>query len=122
MTTQVTRPRTVVITGATSGIGKVTARALADGRTNLVLTGRNVDAGLQLARSLAKRGAGTIEFVEADLSHQADVRRLASSIVARHDAIDVLVNNAGARIDRFIETADGVEATFATNHLGHFLL
>src|SRR5437762_2834757 len=99
-TTAASRPRTVVITGATSGIGKVAAQALADGRTNIVLTGRNAVAGRKLARTLARRGPAAVEFVEADLSRQADVRRLASSIIAQYDAVDVLVNNAGARIDR----------------------
>jgi len=122
MTTSVVRPRTVVITGATSGIGKVAAQTLADGRTNLVLTGRNLAAGRRLAHTLARRGPTTVEFVQADISRQADVCRLASSIIAHHDAVDVLVNNAGARIDRYRQTDDGVEATFATNHLGHFLL
>src|SRR5438874_11808281 len=107
-TTPVSRPRTVVITGATSGIGKVTAQALADGRRNLVLTGRNAAAGEKVARTLATRGPAAVEFVEADLSRQADVRRLASSIIARYDAVDVLVNNAGARIDRYHQTDDGI--------------
>jgi NAD(P)-dependent dehydrogenase (short-subunit alcohol dehydrogenase family) len=118
-----TRPRTIVITGATSGIGRVAAIALADARTNLVLTGRNARRGQRLASELVRRRPGVaVEFVAADLSRQADVQRLASSIISGYQAVDVLINNAGARVDRYQRTEDGLESTFATNHVGHFLL
>ena len=61
-------------------------------------------------------------FIEADLSRQDEVRRLGRIIEEEFDHVDVLINNAGARFDRYGITEDGIERTFATNHLGHFLL
>lgn len=113
----------VVITGATSGIGRATARTLGRLGANLLLISRNRATGTALARRLEKLSPGaTAEFIEADLSSLAQVRGAANQIRARWSAIDVLINNAGARFDTYARTADNVERTFATNHLGHFLL
>jgi NAD(P)-dependent dehydrogenase (short-subunit alcohol dehydrogenase family) len=117
------RRSTCVITGATSGIGRSAARMLARRPATLFFIGRNARAGEALARRLTRPARGTTAtFLRADLSCQADVRSIARRIADAVDAVDVLINNAGARIDRYIETADGLEATFATNHLSHFLL
>src|SRR5206468_4176754 len=62
------------------------------------------------------------DFVRADLSKPDDVRMLAARVRSEYDRLDVLINNAGARFDRYQETTEGIELTFATNHLGHFLL
>jgi NAD(P)-dependent dehydrogenase (short-subunit alcohol dehydrogenase family) len=90
---------------------------------NLVLIGRNRSAGQAVLRRLQRRGAhSTVDFICSDLSRQSDVRALAAQIRLKYERVDVLVNNAGARIDEYRETDDGIEATFATNHLSHFLL
>jgi NAD(P)-dependent dehydrogenase (short-subunit alcohol dehydrogenase family) len=109
-----------LITGATSGIGRMTALGLGGRGMNLILVGRNRKAGLSLARRLAK--VGTVEFLRTDLSEQAQVRELARNLRNRVRSLDVLINNAGARHDVYRQTGDELERTFATNHLGHFLL
>ena len=115
--------KTCVITGATSGLGKVVARELGSLHANLVLTGRNERAGRDIARKLRRRYPSiTVEYIRTDLSRQADVRVLAELIARDYPVVDVLLNNAGARFDRYEETPDGIELTFATNHIGHFLL
>lgn len=113
----------MVVTGATSGIGRATALALGRLGANLLLVSRNRTAGTALARRIAASSPGaSTEFIEADLSSMAQVKAAANEIRDRGHAIDVLINNAGARFDTFAHTADGYERTFATNHLGHFLL
>jgi NAD(P)-dependent dehydrogenase (short-subunit alcohol dehydrogenase family) len=111
----------VVITGATSGIGRATALALGRLGANMLLVSRNQMRGEALARRISASGAAT-EFIRADLTSQAQVRAAADQIRERWPSIDVLIDNAGARFDTYACTADGCERTFATNHLGHFLL
>ena len=113
----------VVITGATSGIGRAAALALGRRGANLLLVSRDRAAGTDLARRIsAEPSAGRADFVETDLSCLAAVRAAAAQIRAVSPSIDVLINNAGARFDQFALTPEGTERTFATNHLGHFLL
>src|SRR5262245_33868600 len=112
--------RVCIVTGATSGIGRATAAALAERHADVVALGRNVRAGSLLAP--AARRSGSIEFIRTDLASFADIKTTAASLHARYQTIDVLVNNAGARFDRYATSRDGVEMTFAVNHLGHFLL
>jgi NAD(P)-dependent dehydrogenase (short-subunit alcohol dehydrogenase family) len=115
--------RTCVITGATSGIGRATAIALSEAGADLLLIGRRENIGKALAAKLQRRsGTGHVEFLHADISDQKQVRSLAQSIRAKYERLDVLINNAGAKFDTFQKSADGVELTFATNYLGHFLL
>jgi NAD(P)-dependent dehydrogenase (short-subunit alcohol dehydrogenase family) len=117
------KDRNCVITGATSGIGRATALVLGAKGANLVLIGRNEQAGHRVAARIRRMpGAGEITFLRADLSAQRQVRDLAASIREQFHRIDVLVNNAGARFDEYGATVDGLERTFATNHLSHFLL
>ena len=112
-----------VITGATSGIGRATARRLAALGANLVIVGRNARAGREVVRDLQRLvPAAEVAFVQADLSNLNDVRRLAADIGDTFSRLHVLINNAGARFDTYRMTPDGIELTFATNHLGHFLL
>lgn len=112
-----------VITGATSGIGRAAALSIAKEDANLVLVGRNKKRGARIVRSLIERVPNVRpRFIDADLSRQREVRRLATLIEEEFDHVDVLINNAGARFDRYGRTEDGIERTFATNHLGHFLL
>jgi NAD(P)-dependent dehydrogenase (short-subunit alcohol dehydrogenase family) len=112
-----------VITGATSGIGRAAALSIAKEDANLVLVGRNKKRGAKIVRSLIERAPNVRpRFIDADLSRQDEVRRLGRIIDEEFDHVDLLINNAGARFDRYGATEDGVERTFATNHLGHFLL
>jgi NAD(P)-dependent dehydrogenase (short-subunit alcohol dehydrogenase family) len=112
-----------VITGATSGIGRMAARALAATNADLILVGRNQRAGGNILRRLRANAPGArVEFIQADLSSQRDVRMLANRIGQNRQRVDVLINNAGARFDTYQVSVDGIELTFATNHLGHFLL
>ncbi len=111
----------VVVTGASRGIGRETALALGRMGADLSLVVRDEARGKAVAEEVRALGAEVDVFV-ADLSSMADIRRMAEGLLAKHDCIDVLVNNAGALLmDRQV-TKDGYEATFATNHLGYFLL
>jgi NAD(P)-dependent dehydrogenase (short-subunit alcohol dehydrogenase family) len=112
-----------VITGATSGIGRAVALSIAGEDAALLLVGRNKGRGAEAVRCLRQRVPNIRpRFVAADLSRQAEVRHLAKLIEEDFGHVDVLINNAGARFDRYAVTEDGIEQTFATNHLGHFLL
>ena len=112
-----------LLTGATGGIGAVTARRLAELGASLILVVRNADRGAALADALAPVAGGVaMEVLQADLSSLGQVRRLADEVKARHDRLDVLVNNAGGLFGHRRESADGIEMTFALNHLGYFLL
>lgn len=112
-----------LITGATDGIGLATAHALAQTGATTVIVGRSPQktaAVLEHIRS--QSGNPNVESLLADLSVQAQVRQLAADFMARHDRLHVLVNNAGAYFAERSESVDGIEMTFALNHLGYFLL
>lgn len=113
----------VVVTGASRGIGRETALALGRMGADLSLVVRDAGRGDAVADEVrATGGGGDVDVFVANLSSMADIRRMAGEFLAKHDTVDVLVNNAGALLmDRQI-TKDGYEATFATNHLGYFLL
>ncbi len=113
--------REVVVTGATDGIGKVTARELAKMGANVTLISRNAIKGERVAKALrANAGHDGVHFVQADLTTLAGVRGAAEALKGRLKRLDVLVNNAGAIFQRREETADGFEKTFALNHLAYF--
>ena len=115
--------KTIVITGATSGIGRALALSLGRAGARLVLVGRNERVGEGLVRQICSHSpVPSAGFFQADLSNLTDVRKLASQLKERYERVDILINNAGARFNHFEETSDGFERTFATNHLGHFLL
>lgn len=115
--------KTCVITGATSGIGRSAALALGCLEANLILVGRNERAGHDVVRLLQRRTpSARFQFIRSDLSQLTDVRALAATIARDCDLVDVLMNNAGARFDSYHKTNEGIELTFATNYLGHFLL
>jgi NAD(P)-dependent dehydrogenase (short-subunit alcohol dehydrogenase family) len=113
--------KTVIVTGAGSGIGLETADALARKGASLVLVELEPARGDAAVARIAKSGSKPRLFV-ADLSRQTDVRRVAGEILASTPRIDVLINNAGAMFTTRQVTADGLERTFALNHLGYFLL
>ncbi|HEX7602970.1 MAG TPA: SDR family oxidoreductase [Polyangiaceae bacterium] len=113
----------VLVTGASRGIGRVTALELAKKGANVSLLVRNRELGLAVVKEIEALGAkGKVDLFVADMSSQKDIRRVAAEYREKHDRLDVLVNNAGAVIMERATTADGLEATFATNHLGYFLL
>jgi len=112
-----------LITGATAGIGKVTALKLAKMGATVVGVGRNPVKGQAVAERIQKAtGNPRVEFLIADLSSQIQIRSLAESFRQKYDRLDVLVNNAGVIFLARQLTADGIEKTFALNHLGYFLL
>ncbi|TVS00214.1 MAG: SDR family oxidoreductase [Rhodospirillales bacterium] len=115
--------KVVVITGGTAGIGRVTARELARRGAAVVVVGRDRDRGGQTVAELnALGGTGCGAFVQADLSVMAEVRRVAETVTGAWPVVDVLINNAGGMFGRRILTPEGIEATFALNHLSYFLL
>jgi NAD(P)-dependent dehydrogenase (short-subunit alcohol dehydrogenase family) len=115
--------KTILITGATNGIGKAAALAIAREGGRIVIAGRNPAKTEAVAAELRQAsGNPAIDFLVADLSSLAEVRRLAAEFTARYDRLDVLVNNAGAFFMRREENDDGLEMTFALNHLSYFLL
>lgn len=115
--------RTIVVTGATSGIGKAAAHRLARLGGRVVMVGRNPDALHNTAASIRRQTGNTQVFWEAaDLSRLAQVRDLAGRLAALDGGIQVLVNNAGALFRQRTQTPEGHEASLATNLLGPFLL
>ena len=115
--------KTVLITGGTSGIGKAAAVALAAMGANVVIVGRNQERGEAAVEEIRARSHNEpVELLLADLSVQSEVRGLAQEFQARHDRIDVLVNNAGLVQSKRTESLDGIETTLAINHLAPFLL
>jgi NAD(P)-dependent dehydrogenase (short-subunit alcohol dehydrogenase family) len=115
--------RTVLITGGTGGIGKATAVGLAAMGAHVTITGRDAGRAETAAREIgAAAGGAEVDAFAADLSSQAEVRRLAAEVLARLPRLDVLVNNVGGYWNTRHVTADGLERTFALNHLAAFLL
>lgn len=113
--------RTVLVTGGTGGIGRETVRALAGAGARVLLTGRDRNRGEAVVGDVAAEG-GDAELLVADFASQTAVERLAAQVRARCAGLDALVNNAGAYYPEARRTAEGVEATFAVNHLAPFLL
>ena len=114
--------RTVLVTGGTGGIGRATALGLAEMGAHLAITGRDRGRAEAAAREIQAVTGGQVEVFVADLSTQAEVRRLAGEVLQCLSRIDVLVNNAGGYWNTRHVTADGLERTFALNHLAPFLL
>lgn len=118
--------RTVLVTGSTDGIGMQTALQLAKAGFRVILHGRSKEKGRSVVEEIRRRAGGAegsrAEFFLADLSSQRQVRRLADEIRAKHDRLDVLINNAGTYEPERTLTEDGLEKTFAVNYLAPFLL
>ena len=114
--------KTALITGASRGIGRATALGLAAMGARLAIVGRDRDRTEDAAREIRTAGGGQADVFIVDLSSQSEVRRLAAEALETLDRIDVLVNNVGGYWDTRHVTADGLERTFALNHLAPFLL
>ncbi len=113
----------VFVTGATSGIGAVTARRLAALGATLVMVGRDREKSDRVANDIRQRtGNSKVIYLVGDLSSQKDLRRLVDEFKNHFDRLDVLVNNAGAVFLSRHESVDGIEMTLALNHLNYFLL
>ncbi|MDE2942689.1 MAG: SDR family NAD(P)-dependent oxidoreductase [Gemmatimonadota bacterium] len=114
-----------VVTGANSGVGKSATELLARAGADVTMVCRSRERGEPAVADVRRTGAAAgadVRLELADLALQADVRALADRLAARFPAIDILVNNAGVWLHRREITSEGFEVTFATNHLGHFLL
>ena len=122
-TQQATKEKIVFVTGATSGIGAVTAHRLAGSGATVVMVGRDREKTDRVANEIRQKSRNSkVIYLVGDLSSQKDVRRLADEFKSHFDHLDVLVNNAGAVFLSRHETVDGIEMTFALNHLNYFLL
>jgi retinol dehydrogenase 14 len=112
-----------LITGATSGIGKATAMGLASMGASVVMVGRERGRGeAALAEVREKSANASVDLMLADVSSQGEIHRLADKFKETYPRLDVLINNAGLFRSERITTADGLETTFAVNHLAYFLL
>jgi NAD(P)-dependent dehydrogenase (short-subunit alcohol dehydrogenase family) len=112
-----------LVTGATSGIGAATALLLARQGATVIGVGRNPEKCSSGVDEIRRAGGNpSIEFMLADLSVQSEIHELARQFKEKHQRLDVLINNAGARFSSRLLSADGYEMTFALNHLGYFLL
>jgi NAD(P)-dependent dehydrogenase (short-subunit alcohol dehydrogenase family) len=117
------KDKVCVITGGTDGIGKAAAHVLALQGAKLLIHGRDPEKGARAVAELKARSRNpAIEFLQADFSSLADVRRLAAAVMEHTPRIDVLINNAGGIFAKRILSKDGYEMTFAVNHLAPFLL
>jgi len=115
--------KTVLVTGGTGGIGKATATGLAALGARVGIVGRDQQRARSAAADIVREsGNSSVDLFVADMSAQAEVRRLAAEVLDRYPHLDVLVNNVGGFWATRHTTADGLEHTFAVNHLAPFLL
>jgi NAD(P)-dependent dehydrogenase (short-subunit alcohol dehydrogenase family) len=114
--------RVAVVTGANTGIGFEAARVLAERGATVVLACRNPDRAAGAVDKIRATAKGEARTVRVDLASLASVREAAEDLRARHDRIDLLINNAGLMMPPYGRTEDGFELQFGTNHLGHFAL
>lgn len=116
-------PKTILITGANSGIGKAAAEGCAAGGAHVVMLCRSAERGEEArADILKKTGSRAVDLVIADLASQADIRRFAREFTQRHPRLDVLINNAGVNTSEQSYTQEGIDLIFGVNHVAHFLL
>ncbi|MGH3345674.1 MAG: SDR family NAD(P)-dependent oxidoreductase [Nocardioides sp.] len=114
--------RTVLVTGGSGGIGRATAAGLAKLGAHVAITGRDASRAHEAAAAIGSSTGARVEVFLADLANQSEIHRLADEALEKLPGIDVLVNNVGGYWDTRHVTADGLERTFAINHLAPFLL
>lgn len=114
--------RVALITGATSGIGRVAAERLSQEGADLFLVARSRERGERTAAEIRAATGGAVTLLIGDLGIMEEVRRVADEFLSQRDRLHLLVNNAGALNMRRTRTADGLETTFAVNHLAYYLL
>lgn len=115
--------KTILITGASDGIGKQTALELAEMGAHIIMHGRNKDKTIKAVEEVKiKSGNDNVDLILADLSSLESIRQMSDDIHIKYDRIDVLINNAGVQIHSHETTIDGYELTFGVNHLAYFLL
>lgn len=115
--------KVALVTGANTGLGKVTALELARQGATVVMLCRNADKGRAAVEEIkSASGNPNVELLVGDVSSQSSIRAAVKQFTAKHPALHVLVNNAGVNLGTRQLTPDGYETTFATNHLGPFLL
>lgn len=117
------KDKIILVTGSTDGIGKETARQLAQLGATVIVHGRHVER-CQRTRDEIRQATGNpnVDCVTADLSSQRQVRQMAIDVIARYDRLHVLINNAGVILLQRQLSEDGIEMSFAVNHLAPFLL
>ena len=113
--------KVVLITGASSGIGRAAAIQFAKEGACVILVARRKEKLDQIDKELKKFNASTL-VCECDVSDKTQVKKMSKMVLEKYESVDILVNNAGARFNSFERNNDGIELTFATNHLCHFLL
>ena len=115
--------KTVIITGANTGIGKATAIDLAKRNARVILACRSVEKGEKAAVEVRKRSeSDNVVFQQLNLASLTSVRQFAARILKEEPQLDILINNAAVMVCPYMKTEDGFEMQFGVNHLGHFLL
>lgn len=119
--------KTCLITGSTSGIGKEIAIGLAKMKANVILVGRNKAKCQETAEEICRNASvdttkNQVSYLLGDLSSQESIHQLAKKFLDNYQSLDILINNAGVFLSRRLTTVDGIEYTFAVNHLAPFLL
>lgn len=115
--------KTVIVTGANAGIGRVTALELAKMGAHVIMVCRDKERGAAAQQAIIQQsGNNRVDLLLADLSNQQSIHQLAATIQQTYNRLDVLVNNAGAMFASRQVTIDGLEMTFALNHMNYFLL
>ena len=112
--------KTVIVTGGNSGIGKITAHVLIQQGYDVIIVCRNQTAGEQACAEFNQTGPGKAQLVLCDFSRPKQIQAAAERILEQHPSLELLVNNAGAYFPKRFTTDNGLEMTFAVNHLGYF--
>lgn len=115
--------KVILLTGASSGIGKATAIRLSEMGASLVIVCRNENRGKEALEEITgSSGNDSVELITGNLELQQEVRKVADEFLSAHSRLDVLINNAGTNVPKYEETRDGVEKTMAVNYFAPFLL
>lgn len=113
--------KTVVITGANTGIGFATAKTFVEDGHHVILACRNLEKAQKAQHQLAELNKGQVDVVQLDLENLDQVNQTANELISKYDSIDVLVNNAGLMSPLLEQTRDGYEKQIGVNYIGHFL-